>query len=100
MTARHLDYAMMYQGVTLAYCPKFDRIATAMKQVRPTLLVAVPRVYENIRQAVEGKSHGVKKAILNWALAVGRKHRAQTLAGKQPGGLGWKSGGQAGLLQD
>jgi long-chain acyl-CoA synthetase len=90
VTARHLDYAMMDQGVTLAYCPKFDRIATAMKQVRPTLLVAVPRVYEKIRQAVEGKSHGVKKAILNWALSVGRKHRAQTLAGKQPGGLGWK----------
>ncbi len=90
VTARHLDYAMMDQRVTLAYCPKFDRIATAMKQVRPTLLVAVPRVYEKIRQAVEGKSHGAKKMILNWALSVGRKHRAETLAGKQPGGLGWK----------
>ncbi|MGA2897541.1 MAG: long-chain fatty acid--CoA ligase [Acidobacteriaceae bacterium] len=90
VTARHLDYAMMDQRVTLAYCPKFDRIATAMKQVRPTLLVAVPRVYEKIRQAVEGKSHGARKMVLNWALSVGRKHRAQTLAGKQPGGLGWK----------
>ena len=90
VTARHLDYAMMDQRVTLAYCPKFDQISTAMKHVRPTLLVAVPRVYEKIRQAVEGKSHGVKKMILNWALAVGRKHRAETLSGKQPGGLGWK----------
>ena len=90
VTARHLDYAMMDQRVTLAYCPKFDRIATAMKQVRPTLLVAVPRVYEKIRQAVEGKSHGARKMVLNWALSVGRKHRAQTLEGKQPGGLGWK----------
>jgi len=84
VTARHLDYAMMDQRVTLAYCPKFDQIAAAMKQVRPTLLVAVPRVYEKIRQAVEGKSHGAKKMVLNWALAVGRKHRAQTLAGKVP----------------
>ena len=81
---------MMDQRVTLAYCPKFDQVSTAMKRVRPTLLVAVPRVYEKIRQAVEGKSHGAKKMILNWALAVGRKHRAETLAGKQPGGLGWK----------
>ena len=90
VTARHLDYAMMDQGVTLAYCPKFDQIATAMKQVRPTLLVSVPRVYEKIRQAVEGKSHGAKKMVLNWALSVGKRHREETMAGKQPGGLGWK----------
>jgi long-chain acyl-CoA synthetase len=90
VTARHLDYAMMDQRVTLAYCPKFDQVSAAMKRVRPTLLVAVPRVYEKIRQAVEGKSHGAKKMVLNWALAVGRKHREETLAGKRPGGLGCK----------
>jgi len=90
VTARHLDYAMMDQRVTLAYCPKFDQVSVAMKRVRPTLLVAVPRVYEKIRQAVEGKSHGAKKMVLNWALAVGRKHREETLAGKRPGGLGCK----------
>jgi long-chain acyl-CoA synthetase len=89
VTARHLDYVLMLEHVTLAHCPHFNRISVAMKQVRPTVLVAVPRVYEKIRQAVEGKSHGAKKAILNWALGVGRKHRAQTLAGQQPGGLRW-----------
>jgi long-chain acyl-CoA synthetase len=90
VTARHLDYVLMLEHVTLAHCPHFNQITVAMKQARPTILVAVPRVYEKIRQAVEGKSHGVKKAILNWALSVGKKHRAETLAGKQPGGLGWK----------
>jgi long-chain acyl-CoA synthetase len=84
VTARHLDYALMNEGVTLAYCPKFDQIAPAMKQVRPTLLVAVPRVYEKIRQSVEGKSHGAKKMILNWALGVGQKCRSATLAGAKP----------------
>ena len=90
VTARHLDYALMCDGVTLAYCPKFDQIAAAMKAVKPTIFVAVPRVYEKIRQGVEGKSHGVKKRILNWALSVGKTHRQETLAGTQPGGLGWK----------
>jgi long-chain acyl-CoA synthetase len=90
VTARHLDYVLMLEHVTLAHCAQFNQIAVAMKQVRPTVLVAVPRVYEKIRQAVEGKSHGVKRRILNWALAVGKRHRAQTLAGKQPGGLRWK----------
>jgi long-chain acyl-CoA synthetase len=90
VTARHLDYALMCDGVTLAYCPKFDQIAAAMKAVKPTIFVAVPRVYEKIRQGVEGKSHGVKKRILNWALSVGKTHRQETLGGRQPGGVGWK----------
>jgi long-chain acyl-CoA synthetase len=90
VTARHLDYALMCDGATLAYCPKFDLLRDAMQGVRPTILVAVPRVYEKIRHGVEGKSHGLKKRIFSWALGVGKKHRPETLAGKQPGGVGWK----------
>ena len=92
VTARHLDYALMCCGTRLAYCPRFDLLPVAMKAVKPTIFVAVPRVYEKIRQAVEGKSASspVKSRILAWALGVGKKHRAETLAGKTPGGLGWK----------
>src|SRR6185437_12195597 len=87
VTARHLDYALMCDGAVLAYCPKFDLLPAAMKAVQPTIFVAVPRVYEKIRQGVEGKSHGAKKAILNWALRVGESHRDATLAGRRPAGL-------------
>jgi long-chain acyl-CoA synthetase len=92
VTARSLDYVMMCHGARLAYCPKFDQMAASMKEVKPTVFVAVPRVYEKIRQAVEGKSAAspVKLKILNWALSTGRKHRAETLEGKAPGGLSWK----------
>ena len=92
VTARHLDYAMMCYGARLAYCPKFDLLAPAMKAVKPTVFVAVPRVYEKIRQAVEGKSAAspVKMKIMGWALATGRKHRAKTLEGKTPSGMSSK----------
>jgi long-chain acyl-CoA synthetase len=91
VTARHLDYALMCHGTKLAYCAKFDQLPEAMKVVQPTIFVAVPRVYEKIRQAVEGKSAAspVKSRILSWALGVGRAHRNDTLAGKNPGGLSW-----------
>ena len=89
VTARHLDYALMLNGVTVAYCPKFDQIRAAMGAVRPTIFVGVPRVYEKIRQGVEGKSHGLKKRILNWALGVGKEQRPATIAGKQPAGFDW-----------
>jgi long-chain acyl-CoA synthetase len=90
VTARHLDYALMCDGATIAYCPKIDQLAPAMKAVRPTIFVAVPRVYEKIRQGVEGRSVGLKKRILNWALRVGKARRQQTLEDKEPGGLDWK----------
>ena len=90
VTARHLDYGLMCDEAVLAYCPKFDQLKDAMKAVKPTILVAVPRVYEKIRHGVEGKSHGAKKRILNWAVSVGKTHRQETLEGKQPGGLSWK----------
>jgi len=90
VTARHLDYALMCDTVTVAYCPKFTELAEAMKGVRPTIFLAVPRVYEKIRQGVEAKSVGTKKKILNWALGVGNSHRNEVLAGRTPGNLLWK----------
>jgi long-chain acyl-CoA synthetase len=82
----------MCNGATVAYCPKFDLLPAAMKVLKPTIFVAVPRVYEKIRQAVEGKSAAspVKSKILSWALATGKAHRQETLEGKTPAGMGWK----------
>jgi len=92
VTARHVDYALMCAGAKLAYLPKFELLVGAMKQVQPTIFVGVPRVYEKIRQGVEGKSaHSpVKKRILEWAVGTGRKHREATLVGTKPDSLGWK----------
>jgi long-chain acyl-CoA synthetase len=90
--ARNVDYTVMSQGAVTAHCAKFDLLAAMMKQVKPTLFVGVPRVYEKIRQGVEAKSaHSpVKKRILAWAVATGRKHRQETLAGNPPSGFAWK----------
>ena len=90
VTARHLDYALMKDKTQIAYCPKFDQLKDAMQAVKPTIFVAVPRVYEKIRQGVEAKSVGMKKKILNWALGVGKAHRAEIVEGRTPGSLSWK----------
>jgi long-chain acyl-CoA synthetase len=70
ITARALDYAMFFYGAQVAYCPQFDKLPVAMKQVRPTVFVGVPRVYEKIRQGVEQKSAAspMKARILAWAV--------------------------------
>ena len=91
ITARHLDFAMIYHGVTLAYCPFIERLAEALQEVRPSLFVAVPRVYEKIYAQAEQKAKGFpKRVIFNWALSVGRRNKPEILAGLTPKSPAWK----------
>jgi long-chain acyl-CoA synthetase len=53
VTARALDYIMYGFGVQVAYCSHFDKLPQAMREIRPTVFVGVPRVFEKIRQEVE-----------------------------------------------
>lgn len=90
VTARHLDYALYAIGCAIAYLPRFNDLPNAMKTVKPTVFLAVPRVYEKLRQAVEHRSQGFKKKVLDWALKVGAKHRAEIMSNKTPSSLSWK----------
>lgn len=91
VTARHVDFALLYRGVTLAYCPDIARLAQVLLEVQPNIFIAVPRVYEKIRQQVLLKTVGFpKNNIYRWALSVGRAHRADSLAGTPPASLSWK----------
>jgi long-chain acyl-CoA synthetase len=91
VTARHVDFALMYNGVTLAYCPFLDRLPTTLLEVRPTVFVAVPRVYEKIHTQAELKAKDfAKNIVFRWALTVGREHEAQVLLGEVPTSRSWK----------
>ena len=91
ITARHVDFSMLYHGVTLAYCPFMERLPATLLEVRPTIFVAVPRVYEKIYAQAEQKTKGFPaRTIFNWALAVGQNHKPEILAGKTPTSRHWK----------
>jgi len=91
VTARHVDFALLYRGVILAYCPEIAHLARALEEVKPNIFIAVPRVYEKIRQQVILRTAGFpKNAIYRWALSVGRAHRDEILSGTQPAALSWK----------
>lgn len=92
ITARALDYVMYGCGAQVAYCSQFDKLPQAMREVRPTVFVGVPRVYEKIRQEVERRAalSPVKRRILGWALRVGAKHRDTVYAGRRPSSFAWR----------
>src|SRR5437879_5070179 len=82
---------MLYHGVTLAYCPLTEQLPRALLEVRPTIFVGVPRVYEKIyNQVVQKTKSSFKNLIYRWALWVGRRQTDEILAGQRPASLAWK----------
>ncbi|MGH9499345.1 MAG: AMP-dependent synthetase/ligase [Terriglobales bacterium] len=95
VTARHVDFVMLCHGATLAYVSFQEHLLPALREVRPTIFVGVPRMYEKIYAQVVQKSKGFpKEAIYRWALAVGKANRAELLAGNAPRSFSWKMANQ------
>lgn len=92
VTARALDYVMYGSGAQVVYCAKFDMLPQAMREIKPTVFVGVPRVYEKIRQEVERRAgeSPVKKRLLAFAVRMGAKHRDVVYGGGQPSSRVWK----------
>ena len=91
VTARHLDYVLFDCGVTIAYCPAIASMQQYLAEVRPTIFVGVPRVYEKLRDKVLREAGaGYKRKVYDWAQRVGGAHRGEILAGRQPLSPNWR----------
>jgi long-chain acyl-CoA synthetase len=80
-----------HMGYTVAFCPDPYTVADALPAVRPTVFPSVPRVYEKVHAGVTTKfaqEKGVKRALIDWALRVGRRASELRQAGRElPRGL-------------
>jgi long-chain acyl-CoA synthetase len=74
--ARIVHHSAASRGAALALVADATRVPEALARVRPTILPAVPRVYEKVHANVLGeieRSSGAKRAIGRWGLAVGAR---------------------------
>jgi long-chain acyl-CoA synthetase len=91
VTARHVDCALLYRGVTLAHLAVVNDLPRTLLEVKPTFFVAVPRVYEKIYFQTQQKAGGFPASTFyNWALSVGKENREEVLAGRKPTSQSWK----------
>ena len=81
-------YLCIARGVELYINLRPIEITDAIKQVRPTMMCAVPRFWEKVYAAVQdsiSKMSPFKQGIVTWALATGKKYNIDYLRlGKNP----------------
>jgi long-chain acyl-CoA synthetase len=83
-------YLMFATGTSIAYAESIDAVPVNMQEVRPTLVLSVPRLYEKMfARVLETALTGgfLKKNIFFWARGVADRWANEKLAGKEPGGL-------------
>lgn len=69
-------YVAMSCGATIAYAESVETVAENMVEVRPTVMIAVPRLFERIYNRIARmveKDSAAKRKIFYWAVEVGRR---------------------------
>jgi long-chain acyl-CoA synthetase len=78
-------------GTTIAYWERDpQKILPNLAELHPTYFPSVPRIFEKIYAAATAameKEGGIKKAIFDWSIGVGRKMRSAERNGHRPGFL-------------
>jgi long-chain acyl-CoA synthetase len=90
--AKLLEWTAIGSGSRMAFAESIPKLIENMKEVKPTFMGAVPRVYEKaytkIKTGLEEKrKKGLSKIIIDVALAAGKKRSEADLAGKKLAGL-------------
>jgi long-chain acyl-CoA synthetase len=74
---RTVFYVLCSNGVSIYYCAAFEQIAAFLSEVKPTIMTAVPRLFEQVYHKIvkKGKSAGGwKTSLFDWALEVGQDY--------------------------
>jgi len=82
---RMATYCLLAKGASIAYAGSVETVAADMLDVRPTIMISVPRLFEKIyakvmEQVLAGSA--AKKAIFFWALGIGRTRARRVVSGK------------------
>jgi long-chain acyl-CoA synthetase len=83
-------YLMFATGTSIAYAESVDTVSVNLPEVRPTLVLSVPRLYEKMyARVLENALSGgaAKKRIFYWARGVAERWADVKLAGGEPRGL-------------
>lgn len=62
-------------GYTMAFAESIEKIRGNLQEIKPTIMVAVPRIFEKINLAIQAQveTNPVRKKLFAWALGIGKQ---------------------------
>ena len=81
-------YIMLHAGVSIAYAESIEKVVDNMREVRATVTLGAPRLYEKMYAAVlqsASDAGGLKKVIAFWARRVAIEYSEAEVGGKGAG---------------
>jgi long-chain acyl-CoA synthetase len=91
---RLVTFTYMFKGCSIAYAESVETVAQNLLEVKPHIMVSVPRVFEKIYAKVMDNvlsSSGLKRKIFFWAIKVGKTWGALKISGRDiPAALRFK----------
>ncbi len=73
---RMILYLYQYCGVEIYFAESIEKMPDNLKEIKPDIITAVPRLYEKVYDKIIAKGQelsGIKKRLFFWAVAVGLK---------------------------
>lgn len=74
---RMILYLYQYCGVSIYFAESIDKMSDNLKEIKPNVMTAVPRLYEKVYDKIVEKGSelkGIKRALFFWAVDLGLKY--------------------------
>lgn len=79
-------FVAVARGFLCAFARSIDTLSVDLQSIRPTILFAVPRVYENAHRRVLNRVEGssfTRQRCFRWALSVGKRYNDKIRTGRK-----------------
>ena len=70
-------YLYQYCGITVYFAESIEAMSDNLKEVKPHVMTAVPRLYEKVFDKIYGRGEelsGIKQKLFYWAIEIGLKY--------------------------
>jgi long-chain acyl-CoA synthetase len=83
-------YMTIRNGALLAFADSIEKVPENMLEIRPTVMICVPRLFEKIYHRIFENAHlmsPIKRSLFHWGVDLGKKYVDATYIRKQPSAL-------------
>jgi long-chain acyl-CoA synthetase len=82
---RIVSYVYLTTGVSVVFAESVDTVARDLLRVRPTVMTAVPRVFEKLYARIVARGHearGIRRGLFDWGVGVAQARGARLSEGQ------------------